>query len=93
MASPPERALADVRLRSPDLHDAVVEGAFGGSLARPELSRAAREIATIAILAAAGGSERALALHAGAALRTGVAASSASRCASTSPSTRASRAR
>ena len=75
MASPPERALADVRLRSPDLHDAVVEGAFGGSLARPELGRAAREIATIAILAAGGGSERALAMHAGAALRTGVAAS------------------
>jgi 3-oxoadipate enol-lactonase len=71
---PPEEALADVRLRSPQMYDAVVEGAFGGSLAGAELSRTDREIATVAILAAGGGAESQLAVHAGAALRSGVAA-------------------
>ncbi len=73
--SPPEDTLAELRLSSPDLYDAVVEGAFGGTLSRAELSRPAREIATIAMLAAGGGAEPQLALHVGAALRAGVAPS------------------
>ncbi len=75
MGSPPQEALADVRLRSPQLYDEIVEGAFGGALADAALSRAGREIATIAILAAAGNSGRLLATHAKAALHNGVAAS------------------
>jgi len=74
MGSAPEEALAEVRLRSPQLFDAVVEGGFGGSLVHAELSRVAREIATVAILAAAGGAETQLASHARAALRAGVTA-------------------
>jgi 3-oxoadipate enol-lactonase len=53
----------------------VVAGAFGGPLARAELGRAERELATVAVLAAAGGAERQLARHAAAALRHGIAAS------------------
>jgi 3-oxoadipate enol-lactonase len=75
MGTPSEDALAELRLRSPQLYDAVVEGACGVTLARAELSRAVREIATVAILAAGGGAERQLATHARAALRAGVAAS------------------
>jgi 3-oxoadipate enol-lactonase len=75
MGVPPERALTEVLHRSPQLYDSVVEGAFGGPLARAELSRAARQVATIAILAAAGGAEPQLAAHASAALRAGIAAS------------------
>jgi 3-oxoadipate enol-lactonase len=75
MGSPAEDALAEVRLRSPQMYEALVEGAFGGTLAHPELSRASRELATIAILAALGGSERQLTTHAHAALRNGIAAS------------------
>ena len=74
MGTPPQEALADVRRRSPQLYDEVVEGAFGGALVHPDLSRAARELATVAILAALGGAERQLATHARAALRNGVAA-------------------
>jgi 3-oxoadipate enol-lactonase len=75
MGSPPEETLAAVRATSPQLYEAVVEGAFGGPLARPELSRREREIATVAILAALGGAERQLAVHAAAALRNDVAPS------------------
>lgn len=75
MGAAPEQALAEVRLGSPQLYDAVVEGAFGGSLAHAELPRAARELATVAILAAEGGAERQLAGHVRAALRIGVAPS------------------
>jgi len=74
MGSVPEQALAEVRLRSPALFDAVIERAFGATLASPQLSRARRELATIAILAAGGGAERQLATHTRAALRNGVAA-------------------
>src|SRR5215218_3623846 len=74
MGTPPQEALADVRRRSPQLYDEVVESAFGGALAHPDLSRAARELATVVILAALGGAERQLATHARAALRNGVAA-------------------
>jgi 3-oxoadipate enol-lactonase len=72
MGSSPEKTLAAVRLRSPGLYDDVVEGAFGGTLARPELSRAEREIATVAMLAAEGGAENQLVTHLGAALHNGV---------------------
>jgi 3-oxoadipate enol-lactonase len=75
MGSPPEETLAAVRASSPQLYEAVVEGAFGGPLARPELGRREREIATVAILAALGGAERQLAVHAAAALRNDVAPS------------------
>jgi 3-oxoadipate enol-lactonase len=74
MGASPEEALAQLRVRSPQLYDAVVGGAFGRSLAGADLSRAAREIATVAILAAAGGAEPQLALHTRAALHNGIAA-------------------
>ncbi|MFD1544121.1 alpha/beta fold hydrolase [Nonomuraea guangzhouensis] len=73
MGSDPEETLGEVRLRSPHMYDALVEGAFGGTLARPELGRAARETATVAILAAIGGAEAQLATHARAALHNGIA--------------------
>lgn len=66
--------MAEVRLRSPQLFDAVVEGGFGGSLVQAELCRDTREIATVAILGAGGGAETQLASHARAALRAGVTA-------------------
>jgi pimeloyl-ACP methyl ester carboxylesterase len=66
-------ALAEIRAVWPDMYEAVIAGAFGGTLAAPELDRATRERATVAILAAAGDSERQLATHAAAALRLGVA--------------------
>lgn len=75
MGARPDEALATVRRRSPELYEAVVAGAFGGTLARRELGRAARELATVAIVAAAGGAEDQLAAHAAAALRQGVAPS------------------
>jgi 3-oxoadipate enol-lactonase len=71
---PPGQGLGYVARRSPQLYDDVIEGAFGGPLARAELGRAGRQVATIAILAAAGGAEPQLAVHASAALRAGVAA-------------------
>lgn len=71
MGSAPEESLADVQRRSPQLFDEVVR-AFGGPLARAELSRSSRELATVAILAALGGAEHQLATHVAAALHTGV---------------------
>lgn len=73
MGSSPEEGLAEVRLRSPQMYDAVVEGAFGQMIAQAGLNRAAREMTTVALLAAAGGAERQLTTHACAALRHGVA--------------------
>ena len=73
MGSPPEEGLAEVRMRSPQMYDAVVEAAFGQIMAQAGLSRMAREMTTVALLTAAGGAERQLATHAGAA-RTGGAA-------------------
>jgi 3-oxoadipate enol-lactonase len=70
-----EESLADLRLRSPHLYETVIESAFGGPLSRPELARAERELATVAILAALGGAERQLAVHVRAALHLGIAAS------------------
>jgi 3-oxoadipate enol-lactonase len=74
MGTRPADALADVRLRSPELYDSVVEGAFGGPLARGDLSRAQRELASVAVLAALGGAEPQLARHAAAATRHGIGA-------------------
>jgi 3-oxoadipate enol-lactonase len=74
MGSAPEETLAGVRRRSPQMYDAVIEAAFGGVLAHAELGRATRELVTVAMLAAAGGAERQLAVHVRAALRNGVAA-------------------
>jgi 3-oxoadipate enol-lactonase len=75
MGQLPEEANAEVRERSPQMFDALVEGAFGGTLADPALSRADRELATVAMLAALGGAEQQLARHAAAALRQGIAPS------------------
>jgi 3-oxoadipate enol-lactonase len=68
-------SLADIRAMSPDMYEALVAGAFGGTLASAELERAARELITVAMLAAAGGVEPQLRIHLGAALRLGVAPS------------------
>ncbi|MDN3352682.1 alpha/beta fold hydrolase [Actinomadura sp. DC4] len=75
IGSPPEEALREVRLRSPGMYDAVVEGGFGGTLAESDLARATREVATVAMLSALGGAEPQLTVHAKAALRAGVAPS------------------
>ena len=69
----PGAALEEVRARSPWMYDALVEGAFGGTLAGVDLGRADREKATVAMLAAFGGAERQLRTHVAAALRAGVA--------------------
>lgn len=71
----PDEALAGVRRQSPYLFETMLEGAFAGPLARPDLDRASREIATIAVVAALGGAERQLATHVNAAMRHGLAAS------------------
>jgi hypothetical protein len=49
MGSSPEEGLASVRLRSPQMYDAVV-GAFGQTLEQGGLSRAARRSRTISYL-------------------------------------------
>jgi 3-oxoadipate enol-lactonase len=72
IGSAPEETLGEVRQRSPQLYEALIEGAFGGTLANAELGRSDREIATIAVLAALGGTEAQLAVHARTALRQGV---------------------
>jgi len=74
MGSAPDEALAEIRRRSPRMYDALVEGAFGGTLADAELRRADREIATVAMLAAVGGAESQLRSHARAALLQGITA-------------------
>ncbi|WP_344315182.1 alpha/beta fold hydrolase [Fodinicola feengrottensis] len=75
MGSSPGQTLAEVRRRSPQLYDAVVEGAFGGTLSQAEFDRAGRELATVAVLAALGGAEPQLAVHTRAALDHGIVAS------------------
>jgi 3-oxoadipate enol-lactonase len=47
---PAAEALADVHAMSPEMYEAVIAGAFGGALADANLERAAREVATVAIL-------------------------------------------
>ncbi|MGR6914419.1 alpha/beta fold hydrolase [[Actinomadura] parvosata] len=71
MGSAPDEALAGLRRQSPELFDAILEG-FGGPIARTELSRTARELATVTMLAALGGAEPQLAVHTAAALRNDV---------------------
>ncbi|HXD63498.1 MAG TPA: alpha/beta fold hydrolase [Solirubrobacteraceae bacterium] len=71
----PEAALAGLREQAPDLYESLITGSFGGPLARAELSRQTREMATVAILAALGGAEGPLAAHTAAALHNGVDAS------------------
>ncbi|GAA3520704.1 alpha/beta fold hydrolase [Actinocatenispora rupis] len=66
----PATALAAVRQASPHLYQALLHG-FGTGMTRPELSRADRELATVAMLAALGDTEPQLAVHVGAALRAG----------------------
>jgi 3-oxoadipate enol-lactonase len=65
--------MAALRRRSPELYETVVAGLFGGPLARPELSRADRELVTVAVLATLGGAETQLGPHVAAALHQGVA--------------------
>jgi 3-oxoadipate enol-lactonase len=55
------------------MYDSLVAGVFGGPLTHPELPRAARETATVAMLAAMGGAEPQLASHVRAALHSGIA--------------------
>ncbi|HEY3502066.1 MAG TPA: alpha/beta fold hydrolase [Actinocatenispora sp.] len=66
----PATGLAAVRQASPHMYQALLHG-FGTGMTRPELSRADRELATVAMLAALGGTEPQLAVHVGAALRAG----------------------
>jgi 3-oxoadipate enol-lactonase len=75
MGSTPEETLAAVRASSPQLYETVVDGAFGGPLARPELTRRDREMATVAVLAALGAADPQLRTHATAALGNDVAPS------------------
>jgi 3-oxoadipate enol-lactonase len=75
MGGSPGETLAELRQRSPQLYETVIETAFGGPLLRPELGRVQRELATVAIIAAAGGAERQLAVHVRAALQLGLAPS------------------
>lgn len=74
MGGRPEQVLADIRARSPQVYETMIESTFGGPLARPELRRVDRERATVAILAAIGGAEAQLRTHARAALRHGISA-------------------
>jgi 3-oxoadipate enol-lactonase len=66
----PDAALADLRARSPQMFETLLD-AFRGPLAHAELGRAQRELASLAILAAGGGAEAQLAVHARAALHQG----------------------
>lgn len=75
MGSAPEETLAEIRSRSPLMYTAMIEGGFGGTMLRPELSRTSRELATVAILSALGGAEAQLATHTRVALRNGIAPS------------------
>ncbi len=64
-----EQDQAVLRASSPELYDTLVRHGFGGMLAGAELSRAQRELATVAIIATLGGAPFQLARHAEAALR------------------------
>lgn len=71
----PEVTLAEVRRRSPQMYEAMIEGIFAGTLSNAELSRRDRELATVAVLAALGGAEAQLTTHVRAALHNGIAPS------------------
>ena len=72
MGGRPAERLAGLRHSSPQLYDTLLDSGFAGPLRRPELTRAQRELATVAILAAMGGAEQQLRVHAQAALRQGL---------------------
>lgn len=63
---------AGLRAASPELYDTLVRHGFGGMLAGAELSRAQRELASVAIIATLGAAPRQLARHTAAALRHGI---------------------
>lgn len=67
----PQDTLAELRLRSPQMYDLIVRS-MGVTMAQAELSRTAREIATVAMLITIGATEPQLDLHTRAALRQGV---------------------
>jgi 3-oxoadipate enol-lactonase len=71
IGSPPEETLAELRRRSPEIYEVIVKF-FGITMARAELGRTAREIATVAMLITLGASDAQLDLHTRAALRQGV---------------------
>jgi 3-oxoadipate enol-lactonase len=71
MGAEPQETLAEIRLRSPQMYNLIVNS-FGVSMTQAELSRTHREIATVAMLSALGGAETQLALHSRTALRQGV---------------------
>ena len=85
MGTAPADTLAQLRDRAPLIYDALVEGAFGGPLARPELGRAARESATVAILAAWAGRSASSPRTPAPRSSYGLRPTNCSRCASTSP--------
>ncbi|GAB3974597.1 hypothetical protein GCM10029978_056620 [Actinoallomurus acanthiterrae] len=69
-----EEQLAGIRAASPHMYETMIETGFAGPMARPELGRAARELATVAVIAALGGADDKLAVHVRAALRQGIGA-------------------
>jgi 3-oxoadipate enol-lactonase len=73
IGSPSAETLAELRLRSPQLYDTLM-ATFGRTMSQAELSRANRELATVAMLSALGGAEPQLTLHTRAALRQGITA-------------------
>lgn len=69
----PEDLLPELLRGAPHLFESLMAG-FSGFLSRPELGRADREIATVAMLAALGDTSGQLAVHTRAALRQGIRA-------------------
>ncbi|HEY4018542.1 MAG TPA: alpha/beta fold hydrolase [Pseudonocardiaceae bacterium] len=67
-----EQEQAGLRATSPELFDTLVRHGMGGILAGARLSRAQRELATVAIIATLGDAPRQLARHAIAALLHGI---------------------
>lgn len=59
----PGERLAAVRAASPEMYETMIESVFAGPLARPELARADRELATVAMIAAIGGADDKLGGH------------------------------
>lgn len=67
-----ETDLAGLRASAPDFYDTLVRHGFGGIIASADLSRAQRELATVAIIATLGGAPRQLARHVEGALHQGI---------------------
>ncbi|MGN6250278.1 MAG: alpha/beta fold hydrolase [Marmoricola sp.] len=74
MGQRPEPALGAVRTSAPPMYDWLLSGPFAGPLSGSDLTMAQRELATVAVLAALGDTDRQLAVHTEAALRHGVTA-------------------